>query len=307
MPSIERDIYELEQRYRDLTGRWLTLGAAESASGGRIGDRLTNIAGSSEYFAGGVVSYSNEVKCGLLGVRPETLARRGAVSEETAVQMAQGARQVLAVDVAVSDTGIAGPGGASPRKPVGLFYLGLAWEGGSRARLYVFSGDREANKEAAAEAALGLLRGRLVDELRRLDAGIFRPTPVVTCFLEHGGMVMIVKRSRKVGTYRGSWSGVSGYLEKPADEQALAEIREETGLGREFLVLTRKGEPLEVIDVQGGRCWLVHPYLFHVTLPGKIKLDWENVELRWVSPGQLKRYRTVPGLVEALQAIWKKA
>jgi nicotinamide-nucleotide amidase len=307
MPAIERDIYELERRYRDLAGRWLTIGTAESASGGRIGDRLTDIAGSSDYFQGGIVSYSNQIKSSLLGVRPETLSERGAVSQETAVQMAQGARRVLGVDVAVSDTGIAGPGGSTPDKPVGLFYLGLAWEGGSRAQLYVFSGDRAANKEAASEAALKLLRGRLVEELRRLDAGIFRETRVVTCFLEHDGKVLIVRRSQKVGSFRGSWSGISGYMEKSPDEQALTEIREEAGLGRELLVMTRKGEAMEMVDVPGGRCWMVHPYLFHVTLPGKIKLDWENTEMRWVLPGQLKRYRTVPGLAEALQSVWKKA
>jgi PncC family amidohydrolase len=131
---------------------------AESCTGGLISHRLTNVAGSSAYMLGGVVAYANAVKQAVLKVRQGTLIAYGAVSEQTAAEMATGARRLLSADVAVSVTGIAGPGGSTPEKPVGLTYIGLA---GPDDRVivqrHIWDGDREAIKAASAEAALQLL------------------------------------------------------------------------------------------------------------------------------------------------------
>lgn len=140
-----------------LRARGWKLGAAESASGGLLAHRLTNVPGSSEYFMGSVVAYDNEVKMGLLNVRLETLLAVGAVSEEVAREMARGARARLKADVGVSITGIAGPGGGTATKPVGLTYIGLSAPDGEVCRRYLFQGDRWANKEQAADEALGLV------------------------------------------------------------------------------------------------------------------------------------------------------
>ena len=121
-----------------LAARGWTLGAAESCTGGLIGDTLTDRAGSSSYFMGGIISYDNRVKRDRLGVRPETLERFGAVSEETAREMAAGARQALGVDAAVSATGVAGPGGGTVDKPVGLVYLGFSAPGIDRVERHVW-------------------------------------------------------------------------------------------------------------------------------------------------------------------------
>jgi len=129
MAELEAEIARLIREYQAETGKLLTIGTVESATGGRIADRITNIPGSSDYFKGSVVAYSNEVKIALLGVKKMTIESYGAVSEQTALEMAQGGRKVLDVDICVSDTGIAGPSGATAEKPVGLFYLGLAAEG----------------------------------------------------------------------------------------------------------------------------------------------------------------------------------
>jgi PncC family amidohydrolase len=134
-----------------------TIAAAESCSGGEVAHRITAIAGSSVYFLGSIVSYSNGSKVGLLGVSPEIIETRGAVSEECARAMAEGARRAFGADVAVSTTGIAGPGGATARKPVGLVYTALADANGVTCREHHFSGDRKAVVDAAAEAALRLL------------------------------------------------------------------------------------------------------------------------------------------------------
>ena len=148
---IENQIGEL------LRQRGWKLAVAESCTGGLIGHRITNVAGSSDYFLGGVIAYAYEAKVKLLGVAWETLNTSGAVSRETVLEMAAGARQNLAADIAISASGIAGPGGGTPDKPVGTVWIGLAAPDGKRARLFHFRGDREQNKAAAAEAALRML------------------------------------------------------------------------------------------------------------------------------------------------------
>ena len=141
-----------------------TVGTAESCTGGLIGHALTAIAGSSDYYLGGVISYSNELKMRLLGVPAEMLERHGAVSAQVAVAMAQGARERLGCDFAVSVTGVAGPGGGSQAKPVGLTYVAAAGPDGHQVRRHRWVGDRTANKEQSAAAALELLVGVLEGE-----------------------------------------------------------------------------------------------------------------------------------------------
>lgn len=140
-----------------LRQRGLRLATAESCTGGLIADRLTNVPGSSEYFLGGIVAYAYEAKVALLKVSWDTLKTYGAVSRETVLEMARGARKALAADVALSVSGIAGPGGGLPNKPVGTTWLGLSAPGDERAQLYRFDGDRVANKALAADAALNML------------------------------------------------------------------------------------------------------------------------------------------------------
>jgi PncC family amidohydrolase len=141
-----------------LRARGWTICAAESCTGGLVMHRLTNIPGSSDYVVGGVIAYSNQVKQSLLHVRPGTLIAHGAVSEETAQEMAVGARALLSADVAVSVTGIAGPGGGTAEKPVGLTYIALAAPDDMLVvQRHIWKGDREAIKNASAQAALLLV------------------------------------------------------------------------------------------------------------------------------------------------------
>ncbi len=138
--------------------RGLTLATAESCTGGLVAARLTSVPGSSDVFVGGIVSYANDVKAGELGVPAEVLREHGAVSSEAAAAMAQGARSRLHADVALAVTGIAGPGGGSPEKPVGLVYLHAAGPDGERAADFVSPGDRQTVRARATVAALHLLR-----------------------------------------------------------------------------------------------------------------------------------------------------
>lgn len=140
-----------------LRSRGKTLAVGESCTGGLIGHRLTNVPGSSEYFLGGIVAYAYEAKERLLGVHHRTLYEHGAVSRETAIEMARGARQALGADIGLSVTGIAGPTGGLPGKPVGLTWLALSTRETDSAEEHVWAGDRAANKERSAEAALRML------------------------------------------------------------------------------------------------------------------------------------------------------
>ena len=148
-----------------LRKRELKLALAESCTGGQIGDRITNVPGSSEYFLGGIVAYAYEAKVALLGVSWDTLNTKGAVSQETVLEMARGARRILNTNIAVSVTGIAGPGGGTPEKPVGTVWIGLVAKEGEWTRLFQFSGNREQNKISSANAALQMLLDYLQDQI----------------------------------------------------------------------------------------------------------------------------------------------
>ena len=144
-----------------LRQRGLTLAVAESCTGGGLGDAITDVPGSSAYFLGGVVAYANAAKENLLAVPGEVLATHGAVSWQTAVAMAEGARRLLGADVALAATGIAGPGGGAPNKPVGLVYIALATPEGSEWQRNIWQGSRRENKLASVRAALELLVAHL--------------------------------------------------------------------------------------------------------------------------------------------------
>lgn len=146
-----------------LGARGLTLALAESCTGGLLGHWITNVPGSSAYFVGGVTAYAAAVKVSLLGVPGDLLARHGAVSEATALAMARGARCALGADVGLAVTGVAGPGGGTDEKPVGLVFIALADAEDAWAERRVWSGGRLSNKIQSAEAALDLLRRYLVD------------------------------------------------------------------------------------------------------------------------------------------------
>ena len=146
-----------EKLVKVLTEKKLTCATAESCTGGGVGYAITSVSGASTVFWGGVISYDNSVKRDVLGVPAEILATKGAVSSECASAMAEGARRSLKTDLAVSITGIAGPGGGSAEKPVGLVWFGVVSKAGVRTEKMIFPGDRDAVRSSAIEHALQLL------------------------------------------------------------------------------------------------------------------------------------------------------
>ncbi|MFQ6003214.1 MAG: competence/damage-inducible protein A [Candidatus Zixiibacteriota bacterium] len=157
-----------DQTLEEIVGKLLlekgkTIAVAESCTGGLIGAKFTNISGSSKYFERGVVTYSNRAKTELLGVPLDIIEKYGAVSEEVAIRMAEGVRELAKTDYGLSATGIAGPTGGTPEKPVGLTYIGFAHENDSFAYKFQFAADRNTNRERAAQAALNMVRLFLIE------------------------------------------------------------------------------------------------------------------------------------------------
>lgn len=157
----DRLVAQADRLYRVCVERSLTVSTAESCTGGLVAHAITEIAGSSAYFLGAFVTYADDVKRDQLGVPAELLAAHGAVSAQVARAMAEGARARLGSDLAVAITGIAGPGGGSAEKPVGLTYVAVADGDGADVRRHLWTGDRSANKRDSAAAALDLLLERL--------------------------------------------------------------------------------------------------------------------------------------------------
>ncbi len=176
---IERRLKQVEERVEEHFGEYifgkdnerpemlvgsllvkknLTIGLAESCTGGLIGAALTSVPGSSRYFLGGIISYANHVKEKVLGVPEEILARYGAVSEETAGHMALGARRVLGSDIGLAVTGVAGPGGGTPQKPVGLVYIALYDGKEIICHRFTLSGARTAVRKGAVNVGLNMVR-----------------------------------------------------------------------------------------------------------------------------------------------------
>ena len=161
---------EQDDRQETCIGRMLaakgkTVSAAESCTGGMISSLFTSIPGSSEYYLGSVTSYANSVKTGVLGVPAEIIEKHGAVSEECVRAMAEGVRRITGSDFAIATSGIAGPGGGSDEKPVGLVWIGVSSQNGTEAYRMVFRGDRKRNIDRFAANALNILRKKIKNEL----------------------------------------------------------------------------------------------------------------------------------------------
>ncbi len=299
MNKLEQEIGVL------LKERGLWLCTVESATGGLISSLITDVPGSSEYFQGGIVAYSNEAKIKLLGVKRETLDKYGAVSSQVAEEMARGGCKALNADICLADTGIAGPTGATVNKPLGLFYFGLSYKSQNMNRKHIFSGHRQENKTAAAVTALTWLKEYLTGlDRQKGEAVVYKVQPVVTCFLESNDRILVLRRSTQVGTYQGLWGGVSGYIDSATpDRQAAREIREETGLAIKDIRLIVRGQPIEVLDKKLKTKWEVYPYLFKVINKDSIKFDWEQQETKWITPAEIDSLETVPKLKETLESL----
>lgn len=217
----------------DLRRLGWKLAVAESITGGLIGHRITNVPGSSEYFLASIAAYAYEAKERLLGVKHETLLSYGAVSRETALEMAAGARRILGADASVAVTGIAGPGGGLPGKPVGLVWIAVSTPQTNLAWKFILGGDRLQNKEHTAEHALRLLHLMLL--LARMES------VEVSTRTDARGRLVPVEFS-----WRGNMQKIESTGRRRTDEA-----------GEHILCRTQDGRTITLLHAQGEGGWFV--------------------------------------------------
>lgn len=212
----------------------LTLAVAESCTGGLVGHLITNIPGSSVYFKGGIIAYAYDSKVRLLGVKQETLELHGAVSQETVLEMAQGVRQLLQTDIGLSVSGIAGPDGGSPEKPVGLTWIGLCAEDFAQAESFLWKGDRLQVKEQSASQALQMVNAylRSQDRLKKAES------VQVTCRFDPQGRIYPLSFTSKGSHY--AISSVGRQWDDSAGKHIL--VMDQTDQVHELLYITRSGQ-----------------------------------------------------------------
>lgn len=233
----------------NLRKRGLRLATAESCTGGLVGHRLTNIPGSSDYFVGGVIAYANAVKMQALGVRIQTLEEHGAVSRKTVLEMASGVRRALAADIGLAVSGIAGPGGGTLEKPVGLVWIGLSAPQVEIARRYLFSGDRLPIKEQAAQAALELLEEILQDKLPAAGENLDDSAPGSQL---RGVPVDVQTRT----SAQGQALPVSLALDEITYRVESIGRRWQDAEGEHILVMIKGGKVFELVYASAGKIWL---------------------------------------------------
>ena len=237
-----------------LKRRGWTVCTAESCTGGLIAHRLTNISGSSAYVLGGVVTYSNEAKMKLIGVREATLSAHGALSAATAKAMAEGVRALFNADIALSVTGIAGPDGGTPEKPVGLVYIGLAMREGAWARRCEWSGDRQENKRQSADAALTWLIEHLKESAASATVAPVVPAPrgapKHNAIREPSEVEAMFAHNGKVRVLRFTWKGRSWPVVSQGRQR-------DTGGELRTLVMTTRDRVYELMYERSSEKWFV--------------------------------------------------
>ena len=226
-----------------LRERGLRLAIAESCTGGLLCHRITNVPGSSDYFLGGVIAYAYEAKVSLLDVRWDTLERYGAVSQQTVLEMARGVRVKLGAEISLSISGIAGPGGGTEQKPVGLVWIGLCTPEMERAEVYHFKGDRMQVKERSVEQALRLLADYLSVENESGSA----PLEVVEVNARRDGHGQVIPTSF-------IWQGEVYRVESTGR-------RWQDEVGEHILVMIETKKVYELVRVLDGKRWYLKPII----------------------------------------------
>lgn len=237
-------IHQLEELIAEPLRRlhW-KLALAESCTGGLISHRVTNVAGSSEYYVGGVNAYSNEVKQNVLGVSPEIISQYGAVSEQTVRAMAYGVQNLLHSDVALSVSGIAGPAGGTPQKPVGTVWIGLMVKSEIKAACFYFSGDRIAIKHQSAETALWMLYQALQSSINSISMLPLYYEPVAVQYSRTSSSPLRIESFQ--------WKNKQWKIESMGRQWSDNE-------GQHFLVMDFRRQVYELLLTSNG-CWYLHP------------------------------------------------
>jgi len=260
----------------------------ECSTGGIISSEIVRNIGASEVFVGAFLPYSNELKSFLSADISD-----GAVSEKCAISLARKIKSITNADLVLSETSILGPKGGTEQKPVGLSFLAIASNKGEYSFVNLFKGEREKIMVSVASSAFFFA-------INHILGWELQTRKVASTFVEYKGKILILKRSRKVGSYRGRWGVVSGHIEEgeTEEETSLKELKEEIGLDTNLIEKLIKSTPFELSDTKLGIRWEITPFRAILKTKPDIKIDWEHVKFLWINPLELSKFKTAPLLYQ---------
>jgi 8-oxo-dGTP pyrophosphatase MutT (NUDIX family) len=237
---------------------------------------------------GAFLPYSNELKSFLSADISD-----GAVSEKCAISLARKIKSITNADLVLSETSILGPKGGTEQKPVGLSFLAIASNKGEYSFVNLFKGEREKIMVSVASSAFFFA-------INHILGWELQTRKVASTFVEYKGKILILKRSRKVGSYRGRWGVVSGHIEEgeTEEETSLKELKEEIGLDPNLIEKLIKSTPFELSDTKLGIRWEITPFRAILKTKPDIKIDWEHVKFLWINPSELSKFKTAPLLYQ---------
>ncbi len=270
-----------------LRSRGLKVGLVESSLGGFLSHTIVSFKGASKIFVGSVIPYSYDMKNFFNFSSPN-----GAVSEDYANRSAEIFLNISKADLVVSESSILGPEGGSEQKPVGLSFVSIFSNKGRTSFVNLFRGCRRKIMEEIASFCFFAAKNHII-------GWDFQKRSVSSTFLCYNGKILLMRRSKKVGTYRGMWGVVSGHIEEGETplETALKEIEEETSIKRDSLSNIVQGTQFEVVDPVIGVKWEINPFRAEIN-KAILKIDWEHTRYKFIKPSDIYKFRTAPMLYE---------
>ncbi len=267
----------------------LKISLIESSVGGLISHLIVRKSGASKIFKGCLIPYSNDVKEAFVNI-PES----GAVSEKFTEEIAEKWRKMTGADISLAESSILGPTGGTPQKPVGLSFISVSSEKGKYTFVNVFKGKRGEIMKKIAYFSLFVIQNHIIGwNLRKVK--------VASTFVEReDGKILLLKRSSKVGSYRGRWGVVSGHIEEGETPHttSLKELSEEAGIEPAHILDMVSAKPFEVSDKKLSIRWEIYPLKVKVKKDIKVKIDWEHTKFMWINPENIVKLRTAPLLYQ---------
>lgn len=284
-PSFGNPHKRASELFHILQEKNLKIGFVECSVGGFISNLIVRNKGASKVFVGAIIPYSYELK-EFFGLKSD----KGAVSEEFTNLCAGKFFSLSGADIVVAESSILGPEGGTPEKPVGLSFVSVVSKKGKTSFVNVFRGNRQKVMQEIAAFSFFAAKNHVI-------GWEFQSYKVASSFIEHKGKILIMKRSKKVKTYKGHWGVASGYIEEGETplQTALKEIKEETSIDVGEVI---DGTPFEVVDEKIQVRWEIYPFRVVLDSPPTPKIDWEHTEFKIIKPSDIHKFKTAPMLYE---------
>ncbi len=281
--KFSKDLFELLRRKKKK------IFVVENSTGGFISSFIVKQKGASQVFEGGIFPYSHRMKKRF----GADIKEFGAVSEKCVLSLAEKWMEESGADICVSESSILGPTGGTQEKPVGLSFTAVVSKKGRYTYVNLFRGSRNTIMHKVAAFSFFAVINHIIGwELEKRE--------VSSTFLEYEGKILVMRRSGKVGSYRGMWGVASGHVEEGETpvETAIKEVKEETGVSTEKIKELISSSPFELSDAKLGIRWEINPFRAVLREKPKVKIDWEHTEFKWIPPKKIVELKTAPLLYQ---------